>query len=73
MSGEDEGAATGGEYCTMGAGTAALQMMIPDADFNKNTSTRVAMRSYRCPIASRACVCLRCQAQTRDAELQRKT
>ena len=73
MSGEEEGAATGGEYCTMGAGTAALQMMIPDEDLNKNTSTRVAIISYRCPIASRACVCQHCQAQTRDAELQRKT
>jgi hypothetical protein len=30
MWGEEEGAATGGEYCTMGAGTATLHMMIPD-------------------------------------------
>ena len=48
MWGEEEGAATGGEYCTMGAGTAALQMMIPDediVDINKNTQgARVAKR-----------------------------
>ena len=32
-------------YCTMGAGIAALQMMIPDEDINKNTqSSRVAKR-----------------------------
>ena len=98
---QEGGAATGGEYlakvlqkyigstiamyCTMGAGIAALQMMIPDEDINKqmmipdediNKNTQGAARCkahrlYRCPIASRACACPRCPAQTRDAALRR--
>ncbi len=31
MSGAEEGAAAGGENCTMGAGTGALQIMVPAA------------------------------------------
>jgi hypothetical protein len=37
MWGEEEGAATGGEYCTMGAGTAMLQMMTPDVKISTKT------------------------------------